>query len=82
MATTTFHLLAVRRYGDPAVGDLLARMNPELALPEPGDDIRLPRRSDLLARDVTLGGATLPATDETAAVIAAYFAARAPARAR
>jgi len=77
MASTTYELMAVQRYGDPEVGTLLARLNPETSIPMLGTDVRLPSRAELLALDRRLGGAALPPDDPAVAeVFRDYWQAR------
>ena len=76
MSATTFHLVAYRKHRNPDVGDLLARLNPELVLPNVGEDVRLPSPAELVQFSTEIGGETLPQTDDVAAVFDAYFKAR------
>lgn len=75
--TTTLHLFAARSYGNPDVGDLLAALNPDVVVPDVGDDLRLPTRAELLQWQAGAPvGQTLEEGEETAELLAAYFAAR------
>ena len=78
MSKTALSLVGFRKYGDPYVGILLQRLNPEVVFPDQGADLRLPSAGDLLDFDPRLGGQALPQGEETAALIAVYHERRKP----
>jgi len=75
---TTFGLLGFRRYRDPEMGTLLARINPEILFPGMGEEIRLPIAEERLEFDPELGGVMLEPLPETTALLALYAKRRSP----